>query len=113
MLSEQEIIDGCRKHDRKAQKALFQHCYQKLFSVCLRYSNSQEDAEDLLHDTIIKVFDKIDTFKGHSSLTSWVCSIAVNASISNFRKSKQFKLIELDSADMLAVQSKEPEEHTD
>lgn len=103
MLSEQEIIEGCKQNDSKAQKALFEHCFAKLQNVCLRYSKSQADAEDLIQDTYIKVFDKIETFKGNSSLTSWVCSIAVNAALSEFRKNKKFKLIDLDSADFTAA----------
>jgi RNA polymerase sigma factor (sigma-70 family) len=103
LISEQKIIEGCKKQDKGAQKALFEYCYPKLRNVCSRYSNNAEDAEDLIHDTYIKVFDKISTFKGNSSLTSWVCSIAVNAALSNFRKNKKFRLVDLDSADVVAL----------
>lgn len=103
MKSEQEIIEGCRQQDNKAQKALFELCYTKLRNVCHRYSNTPQDAEDLIHDTYIKVFDKITTFKGESSLTSWVCKIAVNAALSNHRKNKKFRLVDLDSANVAAT----------
>lgn len=100
MLSEQEIIEGCIKCDKEAQKALFHFCYPKLNTVCLRYSSSAQDAQDLMQDTLLKVYEKIDTFKGNSSLTSWICSIAVNAALSNFRKLKKFRLVDLDQADL-------------
>ena len=103
MLSEQEIIEGCKQQDSKAQKALFELCFVKLRNVCSRYSNSHADAEDLIQETFIKVYEKIGTFKGKSSLTSWVCSIAVNAALSEFRKNKKFKLVDLDSADYSAT----------
>lgn len=103
MISEQEIIEGCIRQDKVAQKALFELCYSKLRNVCARYSNSLEDAEDLMHDTYIIVFDKIDSFKGNSSLTSWVCTIAINAALSNFRKNKKYRLVDLDSANVVAA----------
>jgi len=107
LLSEQEIIEGCMQQDSGAQKALFEFCYGKLYNVCLRYSKSPADAEDLMHDTYIKVFDKIGSFKGNSSLTSWVCSIAVNAALSEFRKNKKFRLVDLDSVDFSNAMTEE------
>lgn len=96
MLSEQEIIEGCINQERKAQKALFELCAEKLFNVCLRYSKSAQDAEDLMHDVFIIVLDKLKTFKGNSSLTSWICAIAVNKAISNIRKQKDKIFVDLD-----------------
>lgn len=107
MLSEQEIIEGCINCDRAAQKALFDLCHQKLNNVCLRYSNSAHDAQDLMQDTFIKVYQKIGSFKGKSSLTSWICSIAVNTAMSNFRKLKKFRLVDLDSVQLEQIEDEE------
>lgn len=96
MLSEQEIIEGSINQERKAQKALFELCAEKLFNVCLRYSKSAQDAEDLMHDVFIVVLNKLKTFKGNSSLTSWICAIAVNKAISEIRKQKNKIFVDLD-----------------
>ncbi len=53
-----------------------------------------------MHDTLIVAFEKISTFKGKSSLSSWICSIAVNRALSNFRKNKKWKWIDIDDADL-------------
>jgi RNA polymerase sigma-70 factor (ECF subfamily) len=110
LLSEQEIIEGCIKCDKAAQKALFDLCHQKLNNVCLRYSNSAQDAQDLMQDTLIKVYQKIGSFKGNSSLTSWICTIAVNTAMSNFRKLKKFRLVNIDTVQLEQVKD---EDYTD
>lgn len=57
----------------------------QLKSYLFRLSASNEDSEDLLQDTFIRTFDKIDSFKGHSSFKTWVFSIATNLAKDNFR----------------------------
>ncbi|XOV68704.1 MAG: RNA polymerase sigma factor [Fluviicola sp.] len=57
----------------------------QLKSYLFRLSASKEDSEDLLQDTFVKTFDKIDTFKGNSSFKTWVFSIATNLAKDNFR----------------------------
>ena len=57
----------------------------QLKSYLFRLAASKEDSEDLLHDTYIKAFDKLDTFKKKSSFKTWVFSIATNLAKDNFR----------------------------
>jgi len=97
LTSEQEIVKGCIKKDKLAQKALFDSCAQKLYNVCFRYTNSQMDAEDLMQDAFILALQKIETFKGKSSLTSWVCAIGINLAIDKIRKMKNISFLEIDN----------------
>ena len=48
MLDENELIDGCRKGNRASQKALYDRFCKKMMVVCLRYSKSTPEAEDIL-----------------------------------------------------------------
>lgn len=57
----------------------------QLKSYLFRISASKQDAEDLLQDTYLKVFDKIDSFQGKSSFKTWVFSIATNLARDTFR----------------------------
>ena len=63
-ISEKELIDLCRKGDRKAQKAVFDRLAPKMFPVCLRYIPEREVAQDLLQDGFVTLFTKIDSYKG-------------------------------------------------
>jgi len=60
-----------------------------MFGFCLRYSNSRADAQDLLQDGFIKVFDSIATLKEASQLEGWMSRIFINLSMSKFRKSSR------------------------
>jgi len=60
-----------------------------MFGFCLRYSNSRADAQDLLQDGFIKVFDSIATLKDTSQLEGWMTRIFINLAMSRFRKSSR------------------------
>ena len=53
MLSEQELIDGCRKGNRSLQNALYERYCRKMMVVCLRYCKSTPEAEDVLHEGFV------------------------------------------------------------
>jgi RNA polymerase sigma-70 factor (ECF subfamily) len=60
-----------------------------MFGFCLRYSNSRADAQDLLQDGFIKVFDSIATLKEATQLEGWMSRIFINLAMSKFRKSSR------------------------
>jgi RNA polymerase sigma-70 factor (ECF subfamily) len=89
LLNNNDIIAGCVKKDRNAQKSLYEKFAAKMFGFCLRYSNSRADAQDLLQDGFIKVFDSIATLKEASQLEGWMSRIFINLAMSKFRKSSR------------------------
>jgi RNA polymerase sigma factor (sigma-70 family) len=89
LLNNNDIIAGCVKKDRNAQKSLYEKYAAKMFGFCLRYSNSRADAQDLLQDGFIKVFDSIATLKEASQLEGWMSRIFINLAMSKFRKSSR------------------------
>lgn len=65
--------------------------------VCARYTTSREEAEDILQEGFITVFEKLSQFKGEGSLEGWVRRILVNRAIEHYRKtSKVFPLIDIE-----------------
>lgn len=97
---EQSLIERCKNNDRQAQKLLFEKYATKMMGICLRYCNNYEDARDVMQDGFIKVFSKINTFKGESSLQTWMSKIFVHTSLNNFRKAH----IKYDHVDINEVQ---------
>ena len=63
---EEELLKGCLKRDRNAQKQLYNAYSGKMYSICFRYVKNSMDAEDVLVTAFTKVFDKIDQFKDHT-----------------------------------------------
>jgi len=87
MLDEQ-LISDCLAGKPSAQKALYERFSRKMMGVCLRYSNSHEEAQDVLQDAFVKVFEKLGTYSGNGSFEGWVRRIFVNTSLDHYRKSK-------------------------
>ena len=50
MLGEEQLIEGCRKGDRTAQRQLYEKYSRRMFGICLRYCDSHEDAEEVLQE---------------------------------------------------------------
>ena len=86
-MTEKELVKGCLKEDRACQKELFDRYAPKMLSVCRRYARHSMEAEDILQDAFVRVFDKLGTFRGDGSLEGWVRRIVVHACIRNYRKS--------------------------
>jgi RNA polymerase sigma-70 factor (ECF subfamily) len=69
----------------------------RIYTIIYRVVGNAADAEDIAMDVMMKVYDKIDTFRGDAKLSSWVYRIAYNQAISFLRRQK--KTIELESRD--------------
>ncbi|MCB9252736.1 MAG: RNA polymerase sigma factor [Flavobacteriales bacterium] len=82
-MTDEELIRGCIKGKESCQYEIYQRYSAKMLGVCLRYCDSLEEAEDVLQDGFIKVFDKMDTFKFLGSFEGWIRRIMVNTAIRN------------------------------
>jgi len=87
-MTEKEIIEGCVREDRKCQRFLWDKYAPKLLTVSVRYCLSREDAEDVLMESMVKIFDKMQEFRGQSTLETWMRRIVVNTSINKIRATK-------------------------
>jgi RNA polymerase sigma-70 factor (ECF subfamily) len=83
-----KIVEGCKKGDRKMQQILFELTYGKSMSAALRYSPDKASAMDVVSDSYLKVFSKIDTFDESGSLEGWIRRIVVNTAIDVIRRNK-------------------------
>lgn len=87
-MKEEDLVLGCIKEDKHCQIELYKRYSGKMMAVCLRYANSRMEAEDMLQDGFIKVFDNIGKFKMEGSLEGWVRRIMVNTAINKIRANK-------------------------
>ena len=94
--SDDEIVKGCKSGDSKMQEVLYNLYASRMIAVCSRYTNDRMEAEDIFHDTFIKVYKKIESFRG-GSLKSWMYRVFINSSI-DFCKS-QYKSVHNVSCD--------------
>lgn len=85
-VSEQTLIDLCKKGDRKAQRAIYDKLAPRMFPLCLRYVCDRNLAEDLLQDGFVTLFSKIGSYKGNGSFDSWARKIFVTTALMYLRK---------------------------
>ncbi len=86
-MSEAEIIKGCIEGNRGAQAALYGVYNAMIRAICLRYTGNKNDAEDLVHDCLIKAIMAMKQYAGKGSFEGWLKRIATNTCI-NFLKEK-------------------------
>ncbi len=85
-----QLIDEVGKGNQAAFNILFSKYNNKLYASLLAFTKSQDLAEDLTQKTFIRVWKKIETFRGDSSLFTWIYRIAINLAKNEF-SSKQAK----------------------
>jgi len=100
--SEAQLVARAQQGDEKAFATLFEFYNRRVYSLCLRMTRSAVEAEDLTQDALL-FFRKLPTFRGESTLATWLHRIVVNVVLMHLRK-KRLQLVPLDEA--------EPGEHT-
>lgn len=98
-MSEDLIIAGCLQGNPIAQRELYNRHSPKMLSVCFRFAQSREDAEDMLQEGFIKVFTQMHTFQNKGAFEGWIRRIIVHTCINLLKKNKKFnESVDLDYA---------------
>ena len=104
--SNEQILKTAINGDINAFQKLFAEFQTQLKSYLYRLVTDRNDAEDLTHDTFVKAFDKISTFKGTSSLKTWVFTIATHLAYDMLKKYKRWTPDAQDKSKALALSNK-------
>lgn len=88
-IDEKKLIKDCVRGKRQAQEQLYQLYSSRMFAICLRYTKAQQEAEDVLQDSFIKVFKQIKNYKGDAPLVFWIKRIVINTAL-NSQRSKLY-----------------------
>ncbi len=84
----EELIAGCLRKDRRSQQRMYEIFYGKMLAICMRYTKNVDQAQDLVQEGFIKVFDNLGKYKHDGSFEGWVRRIFVNNAIDSFRRKK-------------------------
>lgn len=83
-MTEEELIRGCIREEAACQREVFNRYASRMLGVCHRYARNAADAEDILQDAFIKIFDKIHQFKFEGSFEGWIRRIMVNTALKKY-----------------------------
>lgn len=100
---ERALVAACLRGDRRAQEAFYRRFAPAALSVCRRYAPGRTEAMILLNGGMMKVFQKLDTFRWEGSLEGWVKQLVFRSSIDQFRQQKQTPVVEIADWDQPAV----------
>jgi RNA polymerase sigma factor (sigma-70 family) len=89
-----ELWAGCLKNDRQQQELLYQVLAPKMMGVCMRYAKDKDEAQDILQEGFIKMFNNVHNYRGEGNLEGWVRRIMVHCAISRYRKLKPMVLVD-------------------
>lgn len=88
----EQLIKKCKKQNSKAQEQLYRLYASKMFGICLKYSNSYQQAEDNLHDGFMTIFEKIGQYKHKGSFEGWMKRVIINTVLQKYRDDKLYSI---------------------
>ena len=84
----QDLIDGCKTGDQKAQFQIYKLYYKAMFNTSLRIVNETMEAEDIMQESFLSAFEKIETYSGTVSFGAWLKKIVINRSLDALNRRK-------------------------
>ncbi len=98
------LVNKCKAGERKAQELLYKQFAAKMLGVCMRYATDRMEAEDMLQNGFIRVFQKMNDYRGEGSFEGWVRRIMVHSSIEYYRKHhKMMQAVDMNEGDEPSV----------
>ena len=98
-MTEAELVAACRRQDRRAQKELYDRYCRAMYTACYRICADFELANDALQEGFLKVFQKLDTFRGDSTIGAWMKVVIVRTALNKVRSRKVTEELPLNYAD--------------
>lgn len=87
-MTERDLVRGCIRESRECQQEVFRRYAGKMLAVCMRYARHRMEAEDILQDAFIKVFDHIESFGFKGSFEGWIRRIVINTALKNYSRKR-------------------------
>lgn len=91
-MTDEELIKGCKSGKHKAFEALYKKYAMKMMAIAQRYCNTTFEAEDVVQEAFIKVFQKISTYDNQGSFEGWIKRVLVNTAINHYHQTSKEKL---------------------
>lgn len=89
--TESQLIAALKRGESRAHKVVYERFAGKMLAVCTRYCSNRDDAEEVMLDGFMRVFEKIEQFREDGSFEGWIRRVMVTESLMFLRKSKQWR----------------------
>ena len=91
------LLQSCIKGDQLAQMEIYNRYYKAMYNTAFRILKDSFEAEDVMQESFLNAFTKLDTFKGEVTFGAWLKRIVVNNSIYHYRKMQKKANISMES----------------
>lgn len=92
-----QLIERCKKGDTKAQFTIYEQYYKAMFNTAFRILNNRFEAEDIMQESFLSAFKKLDSFSGNVTFGAWLKKIVINKSISALKKNNKIETVPLET----------------
>jgi RNA polymerase sigma factor (sigma-70 family) len=89
-----DLILACRENDRNAQFQIYKLYYKAMYNTAIRIVNSTAEAEDIMQESFLDAFRKIDSYREESSFGKWLKRIVINKSLDSIKKAREMTSID-------------------
>lgn len=90
------LVSQAKRGDQKAFTELVELYSERIYNLALRIVKNSDDAADVLQETFVAIYEKIDSFDGRSNFFTWAYRIATNFALMKLRKDKRTVLTDQD-----------------
>ena len=103
MLNEQELLSALRNRDADAFAILFETYSDRIYRLAVGLLEDESEAEGVVQDAFIRLFEKLDQFEGRSKLGTWLYRVAYNLCQDRLRKRRPVSSLAIDLDDDEAI----------
>ncbi|MGI9549583.1 MAG: RNA polymerase sigma factor [Aurantibacter sp.] len=101
-----DLVEKCKANDRRAQLKLYKQYCDGMFGVAMGFLKNSTDAEDVVQESFIKAFQKMEQYRGDVTFGAWLKKIVINRSL-DFLKAKRERHVELNEGYMKVVEDED------
>jgi len=98
-----QLVERCKKGDKTAQFTIYKQYYKAMFNASLRIVNDSFEAEDIMQESFLAAFTKLDSFSGDVTFGAWLKRIVINNSLTALKKNNKFNTVPLEKVDIKDV----------
>lgn len=102
LYDDDKLIAACLRHERSAQRALYDKYRTPLYRLCLRYARDGQEAEDFLHESFLLIFRDLGQVRQPAALAAWLRRLTINTCLQQLRKRPDWHTMNEQKAENLA-----------
>ena len=98
-----QLIEHCKKGDKNAQFTIYKQYYKAMYNTALRIVNDSFEAEDIMQESFLSAFTKLDSFSGTVTFGAWLKRIVINNSLTALKNNNKFNTVPLEKVTVKEV----------